>query len=213
MAILDTTSCPGNWDQTSESTDEWLARTDAMLRNLEPVLSFPVADGYALYFVKSRNPLVLQHIPYLDAYQIPLAHIRGLTEADVDAQVAVAKRWAALAETKPTVSVSIATEPAPVLPMGEGHILRVYDFGKAPRGLLVTRSPHWYEQTGVKPKVPVEVGIVVTRDFQADLRNSAICWPEVHWEGEMHARTSHPVNVIPYRKKARTTIPIVTMVE
>ena len=52
--------------------------------NENEVLSFGVADSYAHYLVVKRKPLTLQHIYYMDGYQIPAAHVRGLTLADVD---------------------------------------------------------------------------------------------------------------------------------
>jgi hypothetical protein len=39
------------------------------------------------YLVVKRKPLTLQHIYYMDGYQIPAAHVRGLTLADVDDMV------------------------------------------------------------------------------------------------------------------------------
>lgn len=51
------------------------------------LLRFPWADGYALYLVASVRPLVLRHVPYGDAWQIPQAHVRGLTLADVRLRV------------------------------------------------------------------------------------------------------------------------------
>lgn len=47
------------------------------------LIAIGVADGAAFYFVKSFKPLVLQHVPYSDAYRIPYSHIRGLRERDV----------------------------------------------------------------------------------------------------------------------------------
>lgn len=57
------------------------------LQREETVISFGVADGGAYYLVKSMKPLKLQHIPYMDAYQVPYAMIRGLRKADVEAMV------------------------------------------------------------------------------------------------------------------------------
>jgi hypothetical protein len=54
------------------------------LRAEREVVQFGVADGYASYLVVSRKPLTLQHIAYMDGYQIPYAHIRGLRLADVE---------------------------------------------------------------------------------------------------------------------------------
>lgn len=47
------------------------------------VLMFPIADGKAFYRVIKEKPLTLQHIPFGDAYEIPAAHIRGLTMVDI----------------------------------------------------------------------------------------------------------------------------------
>lgn len=46
-------------------------------------IRFPWADGYAIYFVKSVSPPVLQHVPVGDAWRIPYAHIRGVRAADI----------------------------------------------------------------------------------------------------------------------------------
>jgi len=56
------------------------------LRKTGKVVTFPFADGFAYYFIKSERPLILQHIPYGDAYQIPAAHLRGLRLEDIQAR-------------------------------------------------------------------------------------------------------------------------------
>jgi hypothetical protein len=66
------------------------------------VLSFGVADSYAHYLVVKRKPLTLQHIYYMDGYQIPAAHVRGLTLADVDDMLRRDKAMAALFAKKET---------------------------------------------------------------------------------------------------------------
>jgi len=42
-------------------------------------------DGYANYLVVADNgkSVTLQHIPFLDGYTAPAAHIRGLTRKDI----------------------------------------------------------------------------------------------------------------------------------
>lgn len=90
MARLDRKPYPGAWHQLEgESIDAYLARTRALLNVIPPdqLLDFPVADGRAFYFVKSMKPLVLQHVPYGDAYRIADAHVRGLTVKDVQRQL------------------------------------------------------------------------------------------------------------------------------
>lgn len=47
------------------------------------IISFPYADGHALYLVEKAKPLTLQHIPYMDAWQVDAALIRGLRVVDV----------------------------------------------------------------------------------------------------------------------------------
>jgi len=64
----------------------WIAECDKTIAKIpkNKLLQFPVADGYALYFIKSTKPLVLQHIYHLDGYEIPGAHVRGLRLEDVN---------------------------------------------------------------------------------------------------------------------------------
>jgi hypothetical protein len=50
----------------------------------ETIVYFQVADGYARYRLKSKEPLVLQHIPYGDKYRIPDPHLRGLRLEDIE---------------------------------------------------------------------------------------------------------------------------------
>lgn len=86
MAQLDPKSYPGDWSWDHKKPwKEEMARTDAMLEAIDDqCISFGVADGCATYFVKSLKPLVLQHVPHGDAYQVDYALIRGLRRADVE---------------------------------------------------------------------------------------------------------------------------------
>lgn len=98
MAQLFDKPYPGDWAWRTTSDgfdyDDECKRTDDMFAAIDQdrIVRFPVADGYALYYVKSLKPLVLQHIPYGDAWQIPYAHIRGLRLADVQQQIEGNKR-------------------------------------------------------------------------------------------------------------------------
>ena len=65
-----------DWTNSEKAFDKFCTENE--------VLAFGVADGYAHYLVVKRKPLTLQHIYYMDGYQIPAAHVRGLTVADVD---------------------------------------------------------------------------------------------------------------------------------
>ena len=98
---------------SAESVDEQVAelnRLEAQAGKLADgeikgaILSFPVADGKALYLVTSDKPLTLQHLPFFDAYAIPEAHVRGLNKADVLHLVALANRWRKLFASKATTA-------------------------------------------------------------------------------------------------------------
>lgn len=86
MAQLDPKPYPGKWEwdvkkdwkKENERTEKMLAAID------DQCISFGVGDGCATYFVKSLKPLVLQHVPHGDAYQVDYAMIRGLRRADVE---------------------------------------------------------------------------------------------------------------------------------
>lgn len=85
-------------DAETAKVNEMTERSD----NLPPgeivgaMLQFPIADGYAVYVVTKARPLTLQHVNYCDGYSIPGAHVRGITKADVLAQIERRKKMAAL---------------------------------------------------------------------------------------------------------------------
>lgn len=100
MAKLSNDSIPGFEQQPNEDFMAYLERSRKLLKDLEDkeaalpegkyegvILSFPYADGYAMYLVQKTSPLTLQHIPFGDAWQIPAAHLRGLNLDDVKEQV------------------------------------------------------------------------------------------------------------------------------
>lgn len=101
MAKLSADSIEGFEQLPSEGFSSYLDRSDQLLKDLEEkeaalpegsyegvILRFPVADGYAMYLVQKTRPLTLQHIPFGDAWQIPAAHLRGLSMEDVKQQAA-----------------------------------------------------------------------------------------------------------------------------
>jgi len=98
MAKLATKPVDGEWSmRAGEDFTAYLERTDEMFRTLVEsadkhgvigaLLSFPVADGCAMYRVSKESPLTLEHVPYGDAWQISPAHIRGINKADVLEQI------------------------------------------------------------------------------------------------------------------------------
>jgi len=65
--------------------DGWDAHDEAFEAiPADRIFSYPHADGYANYYIVSEKPLILQHIPYGDAWQLPYAHIRGLRLSDIN---------------------------------------------------------------------------------------------------------------------------------
>lgn len=60
------------------------------------MVSYPVADGMAMYMVTSESPLYLAHVNFGDGYMIPAAHLRGLNYGDIEERVAWDARWRAL---------------------------------------------------------------------------------------------------------------------
>jgi hypothetical protein len=96
MAMLSNDPIAGFTQLPGEGFSGYLYRTDKLLKDLldtaaalpegqykGTVLSFPVADGKAMYLVQKTRPLTLQHIPFGDAWEIPAAHLRGLNMDDV----------------------------------------------------------------------------------------------------------------------------------
>lgn len=69
----------GRWEDTAHH------KAFEELRSKHEMVSFGVGDGFAWYIVKSRKPLVLQHVDYCDGYMVSGAMIRGLRVADIDA--------------------------------------------------------------------------------------------------------------------------------
>lgn len=90
MATLAKTSYPGDWDfHTGEDWKVHRDRTEKLFADIpiDKKISLPWADGAAFYYIKSEKPLVLQHIPYGDAWHVPYTQIRGLRLADVKAMI------------------------------------------------------------------------------------------------------------------------------
>ena len=91
-----------NWSNGVSSQDAAMTALQEASFNLPPgeivgaMLKWQVADGYAWYRVKSASPLQVEHVPFLDGYQVPAAHIRGLRRADVLDQLNRSKRLALL---------------------------------------------------------------------------------------------------------------------
>jgi hypothetical protein len=89
MATLDKNPAPGDWSFTNWSGKGYDRQAEQIKAFDEAgeLIRFQRYDGYAMYRVASRQPLVLQHIPYGDAYEVEPALIRGLLLEEVDAML------------------------------------------------------------------------------------------------------------------------------
>ncbi len=72
-----------DYDNFNYKTDPHYVAFEKVCAERE-VVKFPRGDGYAFYLIVSKKPLVLQHIPYGDAWQIDPAHMRGLRLYDIE---------------------------------------------------------------------------------------------------------------------------------
>jgi len=73
------------WDSRL-SAQENLRREDEVLEKIA-YITFPVADGRAVYRVVSVHPPVLQHVPVGDAWAVHPALIRGLRAEEIEAEL------------------------------------------------------------------------------------------------------------------------------
>ena len=105
MARLTKNPAPGHWSdygtcyeispagrrrKNTEQCADWEERAAKEKESLEAfdvndVYAMPVADGAARYWIKSEQPLVLAHIPYMDAYRLMPAELRKVTMKQVEA--------------------------------------------------------------------------------------------------------------------------------
>lgn len=75
--------------------------------------------------------------------------------------------------------------------------IRVYDFTNLRTGTIVRRSPHWKRERCAKHTK--QIGMIVEKSFYADASGKVICWPVIHWEGEILSSLTHPANAVPFR--------------
>lgn len=82
---------------------------------------------------------------------------------------------------------------------------QVPDFSGVKVGTLVVRSTHALQQNSwLKPDIGIITNIKI---FEDDLAGVAY-WPDVHWEGEIMSKLSHPLNVA---LRDGTVLPMRTM--
>jgi len=93
----------GSFEFTMDGWREQMERLNTLRENqpTEGILGcfvhFPIADGAAVYEVVKAKPLTLMHIPEGDAWQIPAAHMRGLTAADIERTLEFDRSWKRMA--------------------------------------------------------------------------------------------------------------------
>lgn len=75
----------GSWNDQQKKLDELLEKSHNLPEGeiIDGVISFQVADGYAMYRVVSMKPLKVQHIPFGDSYRVDNMTIRGMRLKDV----------------------------------------------------------------------------------------------------------------------------------
>ena len=109
MAVIHNVFPPGHWKESGKSlwdppvcvefdsngrqvdTEQCSSWEEHYRKEEASLLAFPhdkiwqtpIGDGYAYYLVEKTQPLTVVHIPYLDAYHAPPAHLRGLRMKDI----------------------------------------------------------------------------------------------------------------------------------
>lgn len=139
-------------------------------------LSWPFADGAAIYVVYSERPLILVHLEIGDAYRLPPSYERGINFAEVEAQVADRRDQRASANAAEQWRASL----------GAGEVLHYHHaFGRFVRCAVV-------EVGGHNALVPVAlVGPWDERDLD----------PRGHWPTKIRERDAwwpHEGNIYEY---------------
>jgi len=81
--------------------------------------------------------------------------------------------------------------------------MKALDFKGTSTGMLVTRSEHWNRERCVKPGTEPQLGMIVGHEFFVDKVCGVVCFPIIHWEGQVGGSMTHPANAVPYREKDR----------
>lgn len=115
MAQVIGTPYPGEWDFNmgtgkakcdGEGFRTYFARVNLLMREIPShrVVRFHVADSWAYYYVVSLKPLLLQHIPYGDGYEITTEQMFGLKREDVEQMI---KYDAGINPFKPVATIQV----------------------------------------------------------------------------------------------------------
>lgn len=226
-AVIDLTSSQvknySEYPEVQAAFDRMVAlsvKVATTLRAAEPG-SVAVFNGYS-YWVsetfKADEPMMVPagedcFETTLDEYPHFPSHCEGLGEDELNDISAEVEIWL----TNPVFekvdqsnldAVSLKNAMAWSAPSADESGMQVLDFTQAQSGALVTRSEHWLlERCGAQEG---QLGVMVERKFYLDSHNTLICWPVIHWEGEVMATICHPSNAAPYRDHE---LPFVLMVQ
>lgn len=83
-------------DFRSGDIQKQIAAAWAAIEQQGDLLTFGVADGQAVYIVRSIHPPRLQWVDWLDGYRANPALIRGLRSKDIEQMIDARERMAAL---------------------------------------------------------------------------------------------------------------------
>jgi hypothetical protein len=84
--------------QWLEDLEDWVRDKFGVGQYIGRTLRFQVADGYAVYMVKSLSPVELIHLPLMDGYEFQYAHL--MTAKAVKEQIDSADKFEAFMKTQ-----------------------------------------------------------------------------------------------------------------
>tara|TARA_R110000772_G_scaffold17348_1_gene48455 strand:+ start:3621 stop:4196 length:576 start_codon:yes stop_codon:yes gene_type:complete len=87
--------------QWIEDLQDYIREFNGVGQYIGRTISFPVADGEAIYMIKSLSPVELIHLPLMDAYQFQYAHL--MTASELKKQIDANDKWDAFQKTQCTV--------------------------------------------------------------------------------------------------------------
>ncbi len=92
----------GNVSYHAPQCPSWQVHDQREQESLEALIpsrvwQTPVADGYAIYYITSQEPLEIAHVPFGDAYRAHPALIRGITAEEIRIDVMFRQRTQELA--------------------------------------------------------------------------------------------------------------------
>lgn len=95
LDFANTDAYEGQWKEFEEKLREWCLKRKNE-KYVGKIISFPVADGSAMYMVASMKPVELIEMDYLDGYQFQYVHLLTAKEVkeQIDLREQFEKAWA-----------------------------------------------------------------------------------------------------------------------